>query len=325
MKRKVILIIKIFITASLLTYLLIKIPFSRIIISLSSVNSILFLFSVLLVLIVLLLSCLQTKYLTTIQKIFISYREIVSVYFTAAFYSLFLPGAVSGGAIKWYKFAKYGSKSSAAAVILFNRYLETFIVAILGMLYSIPTLIKSNFEYLLWIWVIVLSLLFLSYYLLLNGKFLKIISKWLEKFPLPSFIKSKGISLFGAMGKFQNLTLKDHLEILGIMVTYHILDIVSFYVVVQSINVTVNFFVLGWIASAVTLSSLVPVSYAGLGVREGILVYALRYYGITPYEALAISFLAFTKDLSVPIIGGILELKEFLLGKSYKSVEGING
>jgi glycosyltransferase 2 family protein len=325
MNKKIVLAFKLIITSLLLTYIFFKIPFNKIIITLSSVNPILFFSSVFLVLIVLFLSCEQTKYLTKIQKIFISYSELVKIYFTTAFYSLFLPGAVSGGAVKWYKFAKYGSKSSAAAVVLFNRYLETFIVAILGILYSIPTLIKSHLGYLLWVWTAVLILLLLSYYLLINDKVFKRISKGLIKFPMPSFVKKRAIRLLDAIGEFQNITLKDHFEILGIMLTYHVIDILSFYLVAQSINVTVNFFVLGWIASVVTLSSLAPISYAGLGLREGILVYILRYYGVSPHEALVISFLAFTKDLSVPIIGGILELKEFLLGKSYKSIEETNG
>jgi hypothetical protein len=57
---------------------------------------------------------------------------------------------------------------------------------------------------------------------------------------------------------------------------------------------------------------------------EGILVYILRFYGTTSYQAFALSFLCFTKDLSITFIGGIWELKEFLLGKNYKSAEETN-
>ena len=324
MSKKYILLFKLVVTSLLMIFILSRIPFNKILITLSSVNLVLFLSSVILALIVLFLSSLQTNYLTAIQKILISYKEIVKVYFTTSFYSLFLPGAVSGGAVKWYKFAKYGPKSSAAAVVLFNRYLETFIVAILGMLYSIPTLIKSNYEYLSWIGVIVLFFLLLSYFLLFNVKVFKTVLQWIEKFPFPSFLKKKALSLLHAMGKFQNLTLKEHLEILGIMLVYHVIDIVSFYLAAQSINVNVNFFVLGWIASTVTLSSLVPISYAGLGIREGILVYILRSYGVSSYQAFALSLLCFTKDLSVPIVGGIVELKEFFIKKNYKSIKGTN-
>jgi glycosyltransferase 2 family protein len=321
MKRKIILFIKIVVTASILAYLFIKIPFYKIISTFSSVNLPLFFTAVLTVIVVTFLSSLQTKYLTKTQKMLMSFKEIFGVYLTTAFYSLFLPGAVSGGAIKWYKFSKYGSKSSAAAIIVFNRFLETFVVAILGMLYSIPTLIKLKLRFLLLVWVIILILLILTYYLLLNENFLNKISNLFEVLPVPSFVKKKILSLFGAMREFQNLTFKQHLEILGIMICYHVIDIFGFYLVALSINVSVNFFVLGWIASAITLSSLIPISYAGLGLREGFLVYILRYYGVAPQDALVIALLSFTKDLSIPIIGGFLELKNFFLGKNYKSFD----
>ncbi len=324
MNRKILLAIKISFTSIILAYIFIKIPFYNILKSISSVKIILFLLAFLISIPVILLSSLQTKYLTTIQKMSISFKEILIIYLTTSFYSLFLPGSLSGGAVKWYKFKKFGSKSSAAVVVVFNRYLEIFIVILIGLLCSIPTLISYNYSLLLIVWFSILILLCASYIFLLNTKFLKIVENLLIKIPIPLFVKDKIGNLFKAMQEFQNLAFKDHVEIIIIMLSYHFLSIIAFYLLAASINISLSILVLGWIRSVVTIANMLPISYSGLGVREGLFIYLLHYYGVLPSDALVMSFLTFAKNLLGPVVGGIIELKDFLLDKSYKSIKGTN-
>ncbi len=319
MNRKVVLALKIFFTSIILAYIFIRIPFYEIVKNLSSVNLFLFILSLLLNIPVILLSTFQTKYLTSIQKMAISFKEILKIYLTTSFYSLFLPGSLSGGAIKWYKFRKHGSKSAAAVVVVFNRYLELFIIIFLGLLFSIPTVINSQYEYLLPIWAVALLLLCASYIFLLNTNALMKMEKVFNKIPMPLSLKNKSGNLFKAMQEFQNLVLKDHIEILSIMFLYHFLNIISFYLIALSINVSLNILVLGWIRSIVTISNIIPVSYSGLGVREGVIIYLFHYYSIPASEALVISLLTFAKNLSIPLSGGLIELKDFLSSRYYKS------
>jgi uncharacterized protein (TIRG00374 family) len=321
MNKRVVLIIKLLLTSIILTYIFIKIPFSDILKTLFSGNLFLFILALLLTIPATLLSSFQTKYLTSIQKMSISFKEILKVYLTASFYSLFLPGTLLGGAVKWYKFKKHGSKSSAAVVVVFNRYLEVFIVTLIGLLFSIPALIGSKYTYLLPVWFIAFLLLFASYVFLLNASALNKIEKIFNKIPSPQAFKRKVRHLFAAMHEYQNLTLKDHFEILLIMFLYHFLSIISFYLLALSIDVSLSILVLGWIRSIVILSSILPISYSGLGVREGIIIYLFRFYGVPASEALVISLLSFARNLSIPLVGGIIELKDFLYGKNYKSIE----
>ena len=321
MKRRIVLAIKILLTVLIFVYIFNKIPFTQILKELSSVNIVLFILATLLVIPVILLSSLQTKYLTTIQKMQISFWEILKVYLTAGFYSLFIPGSILGGAVKWYKFKKHGSKSSAAVVVVFNRYLEVFIVIVIGVLFSIPTIINSGYEYLFFFWLIALLLLFVSYLLLLNEKVLTRIEKVFNKVPVPNKIKNKTGNLFKAMHEFQNLSVKDHIEILLIMFSYHFLNIISLYLIALSVNVSLSIFVLGWIRSVVIISDMIPISYSGLGVREGIVIYLLHFYGVSNSEALVISLLTFAKNIFLPLVGGIIELKDFLIQKNIKSLK----
>jgi uncharacterized protein (TIRG00374 family) len=324
MNKKFVLLIKIILTAGILVYIFVKIPFNKILLSISSANIILILAVIALNIPIVLLSSFQTKYLTAAQKISISFGQILKIYLTTSFYSLFLPGSITGGAVKWYKFAKYTSKAAAAAVVVFNRYLEIFMTILIGLLFSLPVVIRSSYKYLIILWIIVFILLLSSYFLLLSVKVLKKIQGAVVSVSILPGLRIKIINLIDAMVEFHNLTPKDHFEILGIMFSYHFLSILALYLIAESVNVSLSIFVFAWIRAVVLIMSMLPISYSGLGVREGVMIYLLSFYNVSPQSAFAISFLSFAKNLTIPFVGGIIELKDFLLGKSYKPSEGIN-
>lgn len=312
MRKKIILLGKLLLTISLLLYIFSRIPLSQIINAISSTNIWLFILSILISIPVVLLSSYQTKYLTDIQNMSIDYKEVLKVELTTNFYSLFLPGFVYGGPIKWYKFSKYGKKSSAAVVVVYNRYLEIFITLFLGIVFSLVTLILSGIFYLVPIWLAALLLLLLAYLLPLNNKIVLRFEKFVTSAPLPQSVKTKIKSVFEAQMNFQKLKFRDHLEIIGIMLAYHFLSVVSLYVLAESLNLTIDFFVVGWVRSAVMIATMIPISISGFGIREGVLIYLLKFYGVVPSLAIAFSFLSYAKNLFSPFTGGILELKNFL-------------
>lgn len=318
MKNKIILLLKLILTSLLLAYIFIKIPFSSILNAIYSADVVLILVSVLLTIPVFLLSSFETKYLTSIQKMSISFKEILKVDLTTGFYSLFLPGVLAGGPVKWYKFSKYGSKSSAAAVVVYNRYLEILIVVFLGIIFSFPSLITRDHENLLLVWFAALILLLACYLLPLHANSLMKIEKLFDIIPLPQVIKVKAKSFFNAMHQFQNLSLEDHLKIFFLMLIYHFISVLSFYALTNAINISINIFVLGWIRSVIMIVTMIPISISGFGVREWSLVYLLNFYGIPAGDAVALSFLSYFKNLTAPIAGGILELKDFLFSKNKK-------
>jgi uncharacterized membrane protein YbhN (UPF0104 family) len=129
------------------------------------------------------------------------------------------------------------------------------------------------------------------------------------------FIKEKIVALLNAVAQFKNLSLRYHLEILGFMFSYHIINLISFYLLALSLNLSVSILVFGWIGSVVTIFSMVPVSFLGIGIREGIFIYLLGFYGVEPPVAVALSFLTFFKLLIIAFSGGLLELKDFLFKK----------
>jgi len=315
MNKKIIIILKIIFSLILLTYILIKVPFNNILHSIKSSDFLLIIFAFLLIIPFVILSSIQTKYLTSVQNASLSLSDILKINITTRFYSLFLPGTLSGGPVKWYKLSKYVSKSSAAVIVVFSRFLEILVVIVLGLLYSIPSLVFNRYEKLLIMWCILLVFFISGYFFIFSSVVLRKIETLLNKIHLLPIIDAKIMNLFNSLRLFKKLSIKNHLEIFGIMITYHLLNLISFYLLAKSLDISINIWILGWIGTVITILTLFPVSYSGLGIREGSLIYLLGLYGVRPDHAVALSLLVFLKILAIASVGGLIELKDFLLKK----------
>jgi glycosyltransferase 2 family protein len=312
MKRKTFLLLKIALSVILLGYILIKVPVDKIFNVIQAADISLILISILLIVPSIVLSAFQTRYLILAQNVCLSLIDVIKIHVTTSFYSVFLPGSITAGVIKWYKFSKYGTKSVSAAIVILNRFMEAMVAVILGVLYSIPTLLDNHQRSILIIFVLILCVLLTGYSILFYSNFLSKLKKLIVKPSFDNFFSKKINSLLNAFEHFQNLHLKDHLEMFGIMISYHLINLISFYLLARSLDIEISIWVLGWIGTVVTILSIFPITISGFGIREGTLMYLLGYYAVAPQAAVALSFLAFFRTLIIALVGGLFELKDFV-------------
>jgi uncharacterized protein (TIRG00374 family) len=305
----------------LLIYLLTIIPFSDILSSLKSAEISLVLTGIILTAPIAFFSALETQYIMKVQGMTLTVVEILKINLATNFYGLFLPGTLSGGAIKWYKLSQFGSKSSAAAVVVFNRFLEILMIVLIGMLFYFPPLYTSGNHKLAVLWVLLFLFMVTLYLLLLNKPTIDYIEKIILNILLHRIIKEKLCKFIRAMKQFQNIQLKDHFQIIGLLFFYHGIGIISFYCFAKSLNIDVNIWVIGWVRSAIFILVMIPLSVAGLGIREGILVFLLGQYGVLPNDSMALSFLFFTRNLLYSSVGAFFEFKEFAFNKKIKEIK----
>ena len=62
--------------------------------------------------------------------------------------------------------------------------------------------------------------------------------------------------------------------------------------------------------SLVLLLQTLPISFAGIGLREGAYAYLFTMYGLPPEEGVLIGILFFSQILIVAFMGGVLELAD---------------
>jgi uncharacterized membrane protein YbhN (UPF0104 family) len=84
------------------------------------------------------------------------------------------------------------------------------------------------------------------------------------------------------------------------------LIILLWYLLARGVHFTLPASTFLWAVPLVSLSALLPVTFAGLGVREGVWLVLLSDSGIPPADVVAFSLLYFACTLLVGITGGLL-------------------
>src|SRR5665213_4392939 len=122
---------RVLISAALLYLVARKIPLQTFLHSLRQVNLPLMLASYLLIPVMGYIDANRTKMMADIQGLTLSINQIVRIGFITSFYSLFLPGYLAGGVIRWHRMARHDKKpAQALATIVFTRLLSLSLIHI---------------------------------------------------------------------------------------------------------------------------------------------------------------------------------------------------
>ena len=96
------------------------------------------------------------------------------------------------------------------------------------------------------------------------------------------------------------------LQTLGIGLLAYAIEWTQFLLLLHSISeVTVSSVVLVGLIAIVTLGGSIQITFAGLGVREGLAAYFLNSYGVTPTMSIAAAFLLLVGNLLLPALIGL--------------------
>jgi hypothetical protein len=98
------------------------------------------------------------------------------------------------------------------------------------------------------------------------------------------------------------------LGILGFNLLSQILDIIASYFLAKSILLDLPAIVFFVIIPIVYISTVLPISLGGLGVREGVLTLLLSRFGIISSDAVTFSFVLYLNRVFVASIGGIVQI-----------------
>jgi hypothetical protein len=263
MKNLVSTILKILVSTVIIVYVLHSVPFSKIVETLSSAKIGYILIALLIIMpAIIYLSAIQMEVLTKKQRLPIKRIAIMQINIVTGFYNLFLPGFLSGGAIKWYKLSSAtGKPTKALTSIVYNRLFHTLTTVFIGLLFwTLDVKARSNY---------------------FIGGFLLIL--------LLGFLLLHFLGFNSRIFQFSDLTRKRDIDI--------------------------SFINLGWIRSFLLLLLMLPISFSGIGVREGSLVVMLQDYSILPEEAVALSLLLFARIVFWGLVGGVIEANQILLTK----------
>lgn len=265
----------------------------------------------------------RMKQLTDRQGISLSVLQILEIDLITNFYGLFLPGHLTGGAIRWYKLASPDNKwGEALASMGFNRLIDTLILVLLGILFWSLDIAPVSNDFIGFGMITILVGLVALYFIFFSNTVSPPLWKKVGKINftmIPRLLQDRMGRLLISMSQYHNLPQRSLIQILGLSLGRHLLGTFSFYFFALSLGIDISFTSAGWVRSVTLILTMLPISFSGLGIREGVLIVLLQPYGVQATHAVALSFLSLGRRIIVAGIGGLLEAKNFILPAESKS------
>ncbi len=236
--------------------------------------------------------------------------EIFKINLATRFYGLFLPGGnFTGIAIRFYKLSGDHKNYLGTAVALFyDRIAATVTLCALGVVFWLIERPGGSSQTLAAI-LAALLVMVTALYILFSQSPGPFVSR------LRGFVgKLGGIklnTLRQAVREARNLPARQTVLIYSLSALAHLMGVVGWYLLSCSLGLELSFVTIGWVRSAMILATMIPVSVAGLGLREGAALLLLTAYpGVQEQDALAFSILVFAvTTLMVGLAGGLVEAK----------------
>lgn len=258
-----------------------------------------FFYSAGIILIILTMPFFAYRWKITLQKdSSISYLSLLYRVITSYFFNNFFLGVFGGDIYKALRIHKSTGKFFALFSVIYNRIINTYAAAIFPILllpFMISKLTENNF---------------VKYSIIVSGiLFLLFIVITVFQSPIISFIATK-------FKKAENITVLNQVSLSRTMLVsllIQMINIVAHYMFILALNIDIDFTDLAYLYSVSAVIISIPISINGIGVREGIFIFAFGFWGIPAESALAFSFLSFTSTIILSIIGGSIFVAENII------------
>jgi uncharacterized protein (TIRG00374 family) len=221
------------------------------------------------------------------EKIHEGFPRLLRLYFEGTFFNLFLPTSVGGDLVRGYRLSRSYAPSVAYASIFVDRLIGfSVLLGVAAMALALEPTARQDPA------LVLLILLGLGGFILgvgiaLNGRIAASLFLLLSRMHLHR--------LHGILERFYQAVLqyrKHHQALLkATVLTLPVQGglILIYYLLARAVGLQIplEFFIL--FEPLVVLASMLPISVAGLGVREGMAVYLLGKIGVAPAAALNVS------------------------------------
>ncbi len=307
--------LKLSVSAGILIWIFSRIPFSGVLDTLLAAHAGLLTAAYLVMVVNHWANSVKTRILTARQGLTLSVHDIFRISAVTSFYKLILPGGVGGGVIRWYKLARHDNKPMEAFnVIMYDRVIGTMTMALLALLFvALDPMFMAHPYAVPAALVLLLSLIapILFWAVAFNGRW----SRWIYG-RLPAFVPFRVREYLQKLAvsadRFSGLNAKTHVRIWVWTIASRFMTLYFYYLFAQALELDLSFAAIAWVRTVVYMLILIPISFSGLGVREGALLLMLAPYGIVPESAVAFSMLSFIAILIMGAWGGAYELFDLL-------------
>ena len=229
-------------------------------------------------------------------------RGLTALYFVGNFFNNILPGSITGDVVKMYQLSRYSARSYVAvSTVLMDR-----ITGFLALFAVAAGAVPFAHELVPWqtsVFILVVALaMWGGLWVLTRRRWWKGLRDrigWLDRLARIEKLNT----VYRAMGLYdQRVTA----QALGISLVFDITWIGVRYLIALALGVRLSIWYFLLFVPIISLVTLVPISFSGLGVREGAYVYLFSQVGVEAPVAISMSLTFYGLRLVGGVLGGII-------------------
>jgi uncharacterized protein (TIRG00374 family) len=265
--------------------------------------------SILLYLLAQILSTMRWSCLLQAEKIHLPFWRLILLYFEGMFFNLMLPTAIGGDLVRGYQVARLTERREASlASILVERLSGYAALAIIACIAVIPAYAYVSDPLIVWLTAGSAVGIIAIIASLLSDRLQALFFRLLHGVGLGRFHDAV-YRLYEAVQQYWTHR-RTLLLALGLSLVLQSLVITIFYLISQALNLSVPLGYFFLFVPLISVISMLPISIAGLGLREGSAVYLFTKVGLDSAGALSLSLLWFAVTVLCSGLGGVV----FLVG-----------
>ncbi len=229
-------------------------------------------------------------------------REAIRLVLIGQFFSQTLPSAIGGDAVRAYMTTRHGiGWGRAVSAVLCDRGVAMVVLMVLSTL-TIPIFLARISEPLVRLFTPVPALLVLVGFgamILGDDARLTRLARWRIAKPFCVLIADLRRIVFGS---------PESRTIIPLSIVVHIGVIASIWLLGKALRLDIAFLDCLVLVPPIVVATLVPISIAGWGIREGAMVFGFALVGVAEADALALSVATGLAQIIAGVPGGVLWL-----------------
>jgi hypothetical protein len=303
--------IKLVVSALLLGWVLRKTNTSEILHHLSSINLKIYAFAVALAFSAHLLNSYKWQRLLRALGIEESCVGLWALNLISLFYSVVLPGQIFGEAVKAFRLARGRQGKSKLVMSVIIERLTAFIALLCLGLVGMTWIPAFRNQPRLWmVSLILLSICLLTVATMLTRRWQTVLARLANRLlmhPRLGGLRQRLESIWAAFTEYRH---SPGVILFSLLLSFAFQGTVAVvnYSIAKSIGLDVPLVHFFWISAIVAVVQMLPVTLAGVGLRENVLVYVLALEGIGAPQAFAYSLVMFSVLIAMSLTGGLLDL-----------------
>jgi uncharacterized membrane protein YbhN (UPF0104 family) len=249
------------------------------------------------------------------QALAMSPIRLFGVNLAAHFYALFMPaGTLAGGVIRWYRLGYSARRMpEVLSALVTNRILEILtLVAFAFAGWLVDPLPVGGIAVGATLGGLLVGSV-VAYAALSSRRLaLQLVAQVRRLVTAGGELRRLGLRFLAAVRNQGKLSAPRHAQLVASSLLRHVVAGAAIYSLALGLDLHITLAAVIWARSLVAILTMLPVSFAGLGVREAGFVLLLQPYGIETAGALALSLSVFGLAVLMAMIGGAGELRRLV-------------